>query len=539
MKHFRSNIFTRILVAVFMLPVALSGQSRNENFQGNEIIMDRPDGDFKHFKAEYSYYWVDWVGRIIEGKLEVSMVFTPEGTVYIKGFGWRSPMWIKAHLEGENIVISKDAIVDFYYYPAIHQGSSLEPLIYMTFARYDDTLGEIVEDETLTEVVFTPTASGGYQMRMPENTGWLRKKNSTKEMITKIDLELTDYTPIVPPEGYEEEDYQINFIPFAQTYLQGFEGDRDASLRLKVVRTEDSFYIKGLGFFDGPDVWFKGRIEGKRVVFPQWNEEVNSAYGLYMTAVTDGHSVDSPGNSHTHYQMEVTPLAEDIIFDYDPTTGNLTNPSSVFICDTPPFRTYRDDVSSEMVNSILSWSLDFYNEAEIIRIPEDVVYRPFSPSYLGPWYNNCRVKVNYRDANGYMMDPYKMYLRFHSKSGPIVWEYLNMDNWEYEMGDKIPFGRFYLDTVRDITHTGYNLSNNQRYIFYLPSFVEPSDISWVELIYEDGGESWSSTSVDRIIDDSASVDENAPIYDLTGRRVDPNNLEKGIYIRNGRKFIVP
>ena len=538
MKHFRSNIFTRILVAVFMLPVALSGQSRNENFQGNEIIMDRPDGDFKHFKAEYSYIRNNY-REISRGKntLEVSMVFTPEGTVYIKGFGWSSPMWIKAYLEGENIVIPKDAIVDFDYYPAIRQDSSLEPLTYMTFARYDDVSEKIEVDETLTEVVFTPTASGGYQMRMPENTGWLRKGN---EMMDKIDLELTDYTPIVPPEGYEEEDYQINFIPFAQTYLSSFDGDQDASLRLKVVRTEDSFYIKGLGFFDGPDVWFKGRIEGKRVVFPQWNEEVNSAYGLYMTAVKVEHSVEIPGQ-RVHFLMTVTPLSEDIIFDYDPTTGNLTNPSSVFICDTPPFGSYGYDVTGDNAERILSWSLDFYNEAEIIRIPEDVVYRPYRPSYSYYW-NNDKIyglKINYRDANGYMMDPYKMYIRFHSKSGPIEWEYLNMDNWEYETGDKIPFGRFYHDTVRYITGMGYNLSNNQPYPFTIPSYVERSEISWVELIYEDGGATWSSTSVDRIIDDSASVDENAPIYDLTGRKVDPNNLAKGIYIRNGRKFIVP
>ncbi len=43
--------------------------------------------------------------------------------------------------------------------------------------------------------------------------------------------------------------------------------------------------------------------------------------------------------------------------------------------------------------------------------------------------------------------------------------------------------------------------------------------------------------VDGIATDSASEDPDAPVYDITGRRVDASSLSPGIYIRNGRKFI--
>ena len=34
------------------------------------------------------------------------------------------------------------------------------------------------------------------------------------------------------------------------------------------------------------------------------------------------------------------------------------------------------------------------------------------------------------------------------------------------------------------------------------------------------------------------IDNNAPVFDLTGRRVNENNLVPGIYVRQGQKMIV-
>ena len=47
----------------------------------------------------------------------------------------------------------------------------------------------------------------------------------------------------------------------------------------------------------------------------------------------------------------------------------------------------------------------------------------------------------------------------------------------------------------------------------------------------------TTTSIDELLPDADALDSNAPIYDLSGRRMQ-GTLHKGIYIQNGRKFIV-
>jgi len=48
-----------------------------------------------------------------------------------------------------------------------------------------------------------------------------------------------------------------------------------------------------------------------------------------------------------------------------------------------------------------------------------------------------------------------------------------------------------------------------------------------------------TTGVDRIIDDSNSLDPNSPFYDLYGRKVgnDFESLPAGFYIKNGKKYV--
>ena len=47
----------------------------------------------------------------------------------------------------------------------------------------------------------------------------------------------------------------------------------------------------------------------------------------------------------------------------------------------------------------------------------------------------------------------------------------------------------------------------------------------------------TTTSIDELLPDADALDSNAPIYDLSGRRMQ-GTLHKGIYIQNGRKFMV-
>lgn len=44
----------------------------------------------------------------------------------------------------------------------------------------------------------------------------------------------------------------------------------------------------------------------------------------------------------------------------------------------------------------------------------------------------------------------------------------------------------------------------------------------------------TSTGIDDV---RAGFDKNAPVFNIQGQRVNPENMGKGIYIQNGKKFI--
>ena len=52
------------------------------------------------------------------------------------------------------------------------------------------------------------------------------------------------------------------------------------------------------------------------------------------------------------------------------------------------------------------------------------------------------------------------------------------------------------------------------------------------------GDDYTPTSIQTIDGGNATYRQNHKIYDLYGRCVDASNLTKGIYIRDGRKFVV-
>ena len=59
-------------------------------------------------------------------------------------------------------------------------------------------------------------------------------------------------------------------------------------------------------------------------------------------------------------------------------------------------------------------------------------------------------------------------------------------------------------------------------------------ISRVTVLTPKGG----STGIETINYNKIVSDQNAPIYNLNGVQVNPNALQKGIYIKQGKKFIV-
>lgn len=75
--------------------------------------------------------------------------------------------------------------------------------------------------------------------------------------------------------------------------------------------------------------------------------------------------------------------------------------------------------------------------------------------------------------------------------------------------------------------SGTNMKGFRAY-FAIPNSVKASELR----VVIDG----TATSIKNI--DSEVVEDNAPVYNLQGQRVDGNNLTPGIYVKAGKKFVV-
>ena len=305
-----------------------------------------------------------------------------------------------------------------------------------------------------------------------------------------------------------------------------------------MVRTDHEFYVKGLNFLTGTsDLWLKGKIEGNKVVFP---------HGAFMGVGETGKPTYAnvveyenqywSGGGHGHAATVVSALEQDMVFDYEPESGNLSNPSACWDINTKADASWVEDLSYEDLYLTRIKECDFYNKPRLKKIPENHQYQPLPPEVVPvKSYYKHELRVSYLDAQGYMMDPFKMYIKkFNPEDSiPVSMKILNVNNWEEEYSDMDHYGFYYLifsDNVVD----GTNIGNNQRI----------SDSSWdvtaysYELVYMDGDECFSSKTAGTATHPLLPLEENSPYFDLTGRRINPENLSPGIYIHNGRKIIL-
>lgn len=537
----KSAILFRIILICSLFFVAFNGNSRSFTYQGKEVLEDQPEGDLQYFNVDYQYYY-KYQGSITSssGNFILPMVFGENGKVYIRNLTDRSEkLWIEGIMEGDDLIFFPNSETLFHPISIVYYDQ--DPYVYLKLGRCNFDENKIEEDESIEQIIFSKTPDGGYRMNMPESTGILVKYPFYTTLKYNYTLSPSEFEPVSPPRGYKEEDYQIDFIPFAQTYIPWYfdASQQEAAIRIKVVRTDKEFYVKGLNFLTGSaDLWLKGNIVGNKVVFP---------HGAYMGIGNDGKAIyanvveyeflsDSHHEGHPHVIIKVTGLEEDLTFDYDPESGNLSNPSACWDLSSTPDDSWKIDTSEE--DAIMLWigAPDFYNNPRLKKIPENHRFRPLPPEVFHPWLSNMYlVRVSYLDAHGYMMDPYKMYVKqINSEDNtPVEMKVNNINNWEEEYSYLYPYGISYLSYIQAWDGVGTNIANNQSI------YTDPDNgkTYHYELIYETDDETFSSinTGVNSI---HVEAEENSPYYDLTGREINPKSMKSGIYIHNGKKIIV-
>ena len=525
MKVKRKIRIKHLLVLCLMMAFCNTGFTKNFQYEGMDIIVDRPEGELKYFDATIEYFYYG------EEKRVVPMVFTQDGKVFIYNLtGYTDPscvpVWTEGRIENEDLIFEKGEICRFNYMTAFQPtiGYAVNTIDWGK-ANYEENKQE--QTNKTDPMVFHKNESGSYTFFEQGEYGLIWE---SRNLVIKCELKESDSFYITPPEGYEEEDYQVNFMQYGALFYPIPNNQKQSSLRLKVVRTPDEIYIKGLSrlYSGNPEAWIKGEIKGDKVVFKngQCFGVGRNSRPMYLTPMTFNLEYDDMYWSNTRgsgsfYILSLESTGEDITFSYDPASGKLDSPTSDLAFTSHINESWSKVASTENLYGYYDVYYDYLYKPEFIKIPENYEFEPISPIK-----NNY---VSYLDKNGYMMEPSNMYLQYMKNGEPVQREYVDLNTWTYIWGEFQPYENFYVKMLTCVDGLGFNLGNNQLYIS-----------SEANLVYTENKESTGIKKVE-IFPKDESDSENMkkfPVYDLMGRKVAPDRMSSGIYIINGKKVMI-
>lgn len=320
--------------------------------------------------------------------------------------------------------------------------------------------------------------------------------------------------PLCPPEGTQIEEWDC--------YRSNAAGRIDhGDHPTEVAAANDSlyfvFYRVDNAYFAPESSWVRGHIDGNKVTIKN---------GLRLYGM--GYLFSCEYWSESEYYMEgysrrtwyARALDDDIVFDYDAERKWLHNPNHAIWMSDDGSTYYQDSSTHE-------WSLwpeNLLNGYELTYVPEG----PLTPQ---------PPKFTYEidsDGRRYM----KLDGNLFSEEGPAM-NFRKLCFRIYVDGKQVPD-----NDLRG--HRDKPTSDGWHYKTASIEFNEPFQEAYAVMVYkyEDGSEIVSAPAP---IVDVSGVDEvfredmddiNAPVYDLSGRHVQPERLAPGVYIRNGRKFLV-
>ena len=355
---------------------------------------------------------------------------------------------------------------------------------------------------------------------------------------------------------------------FDLTYIRdGLYDVKRAYRKLTAAKTDSSIYLKRFAYYyqDSLLGWIRGDIDGERIVFRDSSLVYISRFdAIYGGRWAQSHRDTIPVvESVRMWGVEFGPLKKydldeltaldywdvsftgrDVSAEYNPRTDLIRHPDSELF-----FTPYRDKT---------------YKCSQMAYDNEYLYYWLDTPCYD---LNEVGIKdfligrVMERDPGSLPAPEYRYTLRSLDSSMPYPTRadyWINMDIVTDD-GWLLDYGRlwfdFYIDGICVKTRPYIEVADPFcKYGVRSAMWVEKDipmieDIPFVEIECwyetEDGGRITSGrvggrdvSEVKEITVDPTGSEKDGPIYDLTGRMVRGENLSPGIYIRNGRKFVV-
>lgn len=447
------------------------------------------------FRAPVNYGG-QWTMKVMDAKL----YRTENHEVYLSGFCssgvyFTDSDWaIKGREEEGNLIFTSGQFLGGYYgNPYYFTGSNMlnsDELCDVVFILN----GEGVY-ESNNFISFTASETGEYPYFYYD--GATMTNNALPELNT-------------PPTSARQYLYKMSY----KGYIQSIDFYYDSSANVTIASTDKKVYIKGI-YYGVPDSWVVGEIIGNKVVFS------STQYLGFMSEMC-------PEMWFMAFGDEFDKPIDKIEFDYDPSTGAMTNASaniSVSICNRrnlgmqwffkPSFELIEQNAAIPANPDGLEWiTYDWDSQAVFaFEIPmKDTEGQNLVENWL------CYRIYTDTEAEGvevYSMTPEKnpdMYL-----SEPIdvfPYNYFGFDV-------SFSYGRHYI-TIRDDWSRFKRIGVQS--IYDAGGEENCSDIVWLDL---------AQSSVDEI----AVEPVDGVVYNLQGQIVKGNPVP-GVYIKNGKKFFV-
>lgn len=483
------------------------------------IITEQPDGDYRIYvrdgRATYaSLYFID---ESQAGIVE-EVVFSEDGTkAWFKNIMSHATTytWVEGDVDGNTITIPLGQMV--YWNDDWGYGMRLARVkVKGAINDYTvDTKGIITFTIDGNQLILNGT-SGNEEETVYDGLGLVYTDAYEGEWSYYMDYEtvltLVEELPVTPPADLVTEDYSMENQTYGHLLRVGFYGS--------------DVYMQHVTESKLPEAWMKGTLEDGKITFPAQCAGIGGAFMFFFCGI-DGERVEDGYGGYTwNYEWP----AGDIVFDYDEATGSFSTDQTLLLSTSlnandgrgeifhqPRFRPYEEHAGTP---------LD----------PKVIYYQTYGQDV----FSIAMFEVPLQDTNGNFMDPAKLSYQLYVDDDEPYTLYCDEYPTLTEDMDEIPY--LFADQKGTIIDRAYGI-----YIYQFGF-----DRFGIQSIYRGGGEEHRSNisywyfngEPDSINNSQLTIDNSSDaVFDLSGRKIvngqlSNSQLDKGIYIVNGKKHVV-
>ncbi len=558
------------------------------------VINEQPEGQAYNYttagRADYASSGYLY-GAEMSGNTRV--VFAEDGTtVYVRNILYNSGSnfgnnWVQGTLEGNTLTIPMGQSI---YWSDQYQADVV--LTWGEVVLTEDEKFAFVADESVTEVTYLLGEDGS--LTMQGGVAPTSDDSSANEYYLGTGLSATwtddgswsgfcNFTqvlsnPVVPPaaptliteqpEGDLYTYYRAGACIYSSIFGLG-ETEVDGKMNVVFGKTDGALdgkvYIQNpMWWLDGNNTWVEGTYDWMTglITIPvgqylSWDEE--NEYGVQMMwgSTYVYQDVDENGEEGYYLGTELDEEAENIYFMIGDDVIELQGSEGDINAEFP--ENYNATGLYAMYNDDQTWAgaLEFGVKGQIVHAVPAIPADPTLPEE--PWYDcgneggysTFDFKLPTTDVDGNMIDPECLSYSIFTDDDqiftfdPAVYTYDDLTEpitevpyWLYASG--VDFHKGYVYFYRTNAE-GFEPMFTRRigvqaiYTVDVPEtegapkkapVVNKSNIVYYEL---------PNTAIESV---KAELDVNAPVYNIMGQKMNSKNLPAGVYIQNGKKFVI-